>query len=282
MDKASRVRRRRRPFTTTTATASSLHDSLTTIDNGDNGDQATFPFDLLKPHWQTNPVLMRHALTKSSATSLCSWDDILDLALDEDSESSARLIRHIPGQLDSFDLQLAPFGKTTKRAFHKNKPKYCNDSCQQTILVNDADRYLPALADWMDSSFNALLPRWRRDDAQVSLAHTGGGIGPHVDQYDVLLLQVSGQREWRIDTTMRLWPQQEQELLIPDLNVRILKQPTKNDNDTGSDGDEDSRYTRIVLEPGDCLYLPPRVVHWGTALSDQCTTLSVGMYIRIK
>ena len=247
------------PLTTT------LVHSLTTIDNDSNDDAASFPFHLLKSHWQVNPVLIRKAFTKT--WSIFSWDDVLDMAFDDDTESSARLIRHVPGQLDSFDLQLAPFDKRVQRAFHKSKPKL-SKTYKQTILVNDVDRSISSLADWLDDSFGS-LPRWRRDDAQVSLAHTGGGIGPHVDQYDVLLMQVSGQREWLIDAQERLSPQQEQNRLIPDLSVRILQQPT-NDNE--------DRYTRIVLEPGDCLYLPPRVVHWGTALSDQCITLSVGTY----
>ncbi|MFO1298520.1 MAG: cupin domain-containing protein [Rubrivivax sp.] len=31
----------------------------------------------------------------------------------------------------------------------------------------------------------------------VSWASDGGGVGPHVDAYDVFLLQVSGRRRWR-------------------------------------------------------------------------------------
>jgi 50S ribosomal protein L16 3-hydroxylase len=50
--------------------------------------------------------------------------------------------------------------------------------------------------------------------------------------------------------------------LVPDISVSILK------------GDYD--YSELLLEPGDVLYLPPRVVHWGTSLSDDCMTISVG------
>ena len=31
-----------------------------------------------------------------------------------------------------------------------------------------------------------------------SYASDGGGVGPHIDSYDVFLLQVAGRRRWRI------------------------------------------------------------------------------------
>src|SRR6185437_11852169 len=42
------------------------------------------------------------------------------------------------------------------------------------------------------------LPSWRIDDVMVSYAEPGGGVGAHVDQYDVFLLQGLGQRHWAI------------------------------------------------------------------------------------
>src|SRR2546425_9477423 len=40
-------------------------------------------------------------------------------------------------------------------------------------------------------------PQARLDDVMVSFATRGGGVGPHVDSYDVFLLQASGRRRWR-------------------------------------------------------------------------------------
>ena len=34
-----------------------------------------------------------------------------------------------------------------------------------------------------------VVPCWRLDDLMVSYATEGGGIGPHVDNYDVFLIQ---------------------------------------------------------------------------------------------
>ena len=43
----------------------------------------------------------------------------------------------------------------------------------------------------------AFLPFARLDDLMVSYAAPGGGVGPHVDSYDVFLLQGFGRRRWR-------------------------------------------------------------------------------------
>jgi 50S ribosomal protein L16 3-hydroxylase len=42
------------------------------------------------------------------------------------------------------------------------------------------------------------VPQARLDDVMVSYATRGGGVGPHVDSYDVFLLQGPGRRRWRI------------------------------------------------------------------------------------
>ncbi|GKY98692.1 hypothetical protein MPSEU_000825500 [Mayamaea pseudoterrestris] len=255
--------------------------AVATIDFNDSSHDEPFHVICLEPYWQQEPVLIRNAVPQNNAAVYSTsfqwpffdWNDILRIAMDEETQDSARLVKHIPGKLNSFDLELAPFDKSVLKHFSTKTTSAATKKYKQTLLVNDVDRHVPALANWMDDCFSKQrnenewsLPRWRRDDAQVSLAHVGGGIGPHVDQYDVLLFQASGQREWLIDASRRLTVREEVKQLIPDLSVRILQQPSTDNNN----------YTRIMLQPGDCLYLPPRVVHWGTAQSDQCMTLSIG------
>ena len=64
-------------------------------------------------------------------------------------------------------------------------------------MVNDIDRFYPPLADWIHDTYH-FLPHWRMDDGQISLAEQSGGIGPHVDNYDVFLIQMSGTRAWQV------------------------------------------------------------------------------------
>ena len=57
-----------------------------------------------------------------------------------------------------------------------------------TILVQEVDRHIPRMADIWQKYFD-FIPSWRRDDIMVSYAAPGGGIGAHVDSYDVFLVQ---------------------------------------------------------------------------------------------
>ena len=57
-----------------------------------------------------------------------------------------------------------------------------------TILVQEVDRHIPRMADIWQKYFD-FIPSWRRDDIMVSYAASGGGIGAHVDSYDVFLIQ---------------------------------------------------------------------------------------------
>lgn len=233
------------------------------------------PFDesMLEMYWGRYPLLIRGAFDPADATteSWPSWEEIVSLACynenDDDNEvdeyesgEMARLITHIPGQVNSFDVELGPFYKDALQSIMKN------DTAEKkwTILVNDVDHFIPAVSFWMNQKFS-FLPRWRRDDAQISLAGIGGGIGPHVDNYDVFLVQTSGKRKWVVLVDEMLPAQEEKDLLVPDIPVSILQLDQQKFS-----------MTEVILQEGDMLYLPPRVVHWGTATTCDCMTLSVG------
>jgi len=100
------------------------------------------------------------------------------------------------------------------------------------------------------------LPPWRLDDVMASYAAPGGSVGPHVDQYDVFLLQVEGQRRWQIGTFCDGSPVLRQDT---DLSLLANFEATQ----------------EWVLDPGDMLYLPPQLSHWGTAVTE-CVTFSIG------
>jgi 50S ribosomal protein L16 3-hydroxylase len=88
----------------------------------------------------------------------------------------------------------------------------------------------------------------------ISHAVPGGGVGPHVDSYDVFLLQGEGRRRWRIG-------RQAERALKPNLPLKILARFRPEAD--------------CVLDPGDMLYLPPEVAHDGVAI-DTCSTYSIG------
>jgi 50S ribosomal protein L16 3-hydroxylase len=226
--------------------------------------------------WGRQPLLLKGAFPvsdseeESSGSALPSWHEIIELACcaaNEDDREMAeslacRLIQHKPEHLGSFTVEFGPFEDIKEL----DSLLRCNDNeSASTLVLNDVDRWIPDLSDWMDSQFD-FLPRWRRDDAQVSLAATGGGIGAHVDNYDVFLIQTSGRRDWEVGLGP-ITVQQEFDNLVEPSQVRILDL---------TDIATSINTVKLQLQPGDCLYLPPRFIHRGTATSDDCVTLSVG------
>mmetsp|Transcript_11217 Transcript_11217/g.27576 ORF Transcript_11217/g.27576 Transcript_11217/m.27576 type:complete len:547 (-) Transcript_11217:54-1694(-) len=194
-----------------------------------------------------------------------SWEEVVDIAADDDSES--RIISHIPGDHASFDLQWGPLTVKDTRVW-LSKPSTSNENRRkETLVVNDIDRFYPPLADWMHDTFR-FLPNWRMDDGQISLAEHGGGIGPHVDNYDVFLVQMSGTRTWQVGRRT-ISAQEERDNTIDGLDVRVLS-----DRNVGVRDEQEME--KWIVYPGDLLYLPPRVPHCGTSLSSDCMTLSVG------
>jgi len=189
------------------------------------------------------------------------WEEIKTLASNEDAES--RWITHTPNDDSSWTLDLGPFDSVdvddALSSTHRTKSTFedtldVDETIRSTLIVNDVDRFVPSLFNWIHDNFS-FIPHWRRDDGQVSLAHEGGGIGPHVDEYDVFLIQMAGVRRWELGNRfITVVEELEGDLLIKNLDVRIIR------NWDAEKGEA------MVLYPGDVLYLPPRIAHCGTAL----------------
>src|SRR6202162_2893557 len=134
----------------------------------------------LSKYWQKKPLLVRQAL--GGFRGLLSRAELFALAGRDDVES--RLVRHARGR---WTLAQGPF----RAADLKNLPPR-----DWTVLVPGVYLHFPA-ADALLRRF-AFIPYARLDDVMVSYAAPGGGVGPHVDSYDVFLLQGEGRRRWRI------------------------------------------------------------------------------------
>ncbi|CAN0426862.1 unnamed protein product, partial [Ectocarpus sp. 8 AP-2014] len=88
-----------------------------------------------------------------------------------------------------------------------------------TLLVNEVNRHVPEVSDLlMNFQF---IPSWRVDDVMVSYAPKGGSVGPHLDNYDVFLLQGAGKRLWSIEDSFASG-EEEEERLVKDIDVRVL------------------------------------------------------------
>ncbi|WXT99956.1 MAG: 50S ribosomal protein L16 3-hydroxylase [Catillopecten margaritatus gill symbiont] len=195
----------------------------------------------LKEYWQKKPLLIKQALP--NFISPMPADELAGLALEEEFES-----RLITGSTKSQDWSLRN-GAFTEQDF-TNLPAQ-----DWTLLVQGVDRYIDEVHDLIQH-FD-FIPRWRFDDVMISYAAKGGSVGPHFDHYDVFLLQGSGKRRWHLSSKNC-----EMDNYLDDAPLRIMNTfPVEQTFD---------------VEPGDVLYVPPKIAHHGVSLDDNCTTLSFG------
>lgn len=195
------------------------------------------PREFLEKYWQKQPLLIRGAFADLEPP--LSAAELAGLACEDGVESRLVLqTRKAPG----WQLKHGPF----KRQDFRRLPK-----SRWTLLVQDVDKHVPAAAELLEPF--RFIPDWRIDDLMISYAADGGSVGPHVDAYDVFLLQAQGMRRWDISSR----PHAEADGL-----------PLKQVKDFET---EES----FLLMPGDMLYLPPGIAHHGIAFGE-CMTCSIG------
>lgn len=194
----------------------------------------------LAEYWQQKPLLIRQALP--GFESPLSPDELAGLSLEDEVESRIILENH---QGAPWQLRKGPFDDSTYQELPESN---------WTLLVQALDLFIPELSE-LRQQFQ-FLPDWRLDDIMASFAVDGGSVGPHYDHYDVFLLQAYGKRHWQIGQNCNEKSQQ-----LDGTPLNILQ--------------DFNCLESHVLEPGDILYLPPKVAHWGIAQGD-CITYSVG------
>ncbi|MDF2490906.1 MAG: transcription factor jumonji, jmjC [Pseudomonas sp.] len=195
--------------------------------------------EFLRDYWQKKPLLVRQAFPDFESP--IDGDELAGLALEEEVE--ARLV--IEHGERPWELRRGPFAEDTFASLPER---------DWTLLVQAVDQFVPEVAELLESF--RFLPSWRIDDIMISYAAPGGSVGPHFDNYDVFLLQGQGKRNWKIGQVC-----DSDSPLIEHADLRIL-----------ADFEQSGEWT---LEPGDMLYLPPRLAHYGVA-EDDCLTYSVG------
>jgi 50S ribosomal protein L16 3-hydroxylase len=190
----------------------------------------------LREHWQKRPLLVRGAFPAFADP--LSAQEVLALAQSPDAES--RVVKRAGPY---WSLTHGPFS----RAELERHPRK-----DWTVLVQDTNHFSDRAAALL-ARFS-FVPHARVDDLMVSYAVPGGTVGPHVDSYDVFLIQGMGRRRWQVSRQRDL-------AFVPGLDLRILARFKPEQE--------------WVLEPGDMLYLPPDMAHYGIAESE-CLTWSVG------
>jgi 50S ribosomal protein L16 3-hydroxylase len=195
------------------------------------------PAQFMRRHWQKKPLLVRGAwpeaappLTRAALFALAAREDVETRLIVRDGRA--------------WSLRRGPL---PRRALPPVSAPHWTLLVQGLDLHNDA-------AHALLSRFR-FVPDARLDDLMLSYASAGGGVGPHLDSYDVFLVQVAGRRRWR-------WGRCPQPRLRQGVPLKLLARFEPTDDE--------------VLDTGDLLYLPPGWAHEGTAVGGDCMTASVG------
>jgi 50S ribosomal protein L16 3-hydroxylase len=189
----------------------------------------------VRRHWQRKPLLVRG----TGEGAFIDHRRLFALAADRDVES-----RLVVRRDREWTLEHGPIA--TRQRPPMSQPGW-------TLLVQGVDLHVQAAHDLLHRF--AFLSWARLDDVMVSFASEGGGVGAHVDAYDVFLLQLEGRRRWRVGPVdAPRWQRG-----VP---LKLLSNFVPTDE--------------WVLEPGDMLYVPPGWGHDGEGVGPRCITASVG------
>ena len=203
--------------------------------------------------WQKKPLLMKNALGDGFECPLDA-NELAGLALED--EFSSRLMRDGDEENKKWTLEVGPFAEETLQ----NLP----DDAPWSLVINELDSKISAMRDIV-ADFFPQFPRWRISDVQASVSSENGGVGAHSDNFDVFLIQAIGNKLWSIADNEEYWPERD-ESFVPGQDVHILKDFVADDS--------------FLVEPGDVLYLPPRIAHHGLGKprkKNACSvTLSLG------
>ncbi len=187
------------------------------------------PEQFLKEYWQKKPLLIKGAF--KDFTDPIDANELAGLAMESEIES-----RIIANQNNQWQVEQGPFDSFDK--FGEQN---------WTLLVqavNNWSRDTQALLTAVD-----FIPQWRIDDVMVSFSTPNGGVGAHLDQYDVFIIQGEGKRRWQVGA-----PDSSLKQLLPHPDLKQI-----------------SEFVPVIdeiTEAGDLLYIPPNHPHNGVSIEN--------------
>ena len=182
----------------------------------------------LSDYWQQKPLLIKAGFAHFS--DLIEPEILAGLA--QEAEVDSRVIENRGGQ---WQVSHGPFASYDQ----------FGDS-DWTLLVQSVNEWMPEIHALLEPF--RFLPDWRLDDVMISFAVPGGSVGPHLDQYDVFIIQGEGQRHWQVGERVK-----QANEFRPHADLKQLQDPFVPIIDA-------------VLEAGDILYIPAGCPHHGVAL----------------
>lgn len=195
------------------------------------------PEQFMREYWQKKPLLIKNGFSNFKDT--LSADELAGLSMEQEIES--RIISH--SNFNDWQVKHGPF---------EDFNQFGEENW--TLLVQ-------AVNNWSEQTHQLLtpfkfLPNWRIDDVMVSFSTPNGGVGAHLDQYDVFIVQGSGKRRWQVGL-----PDETLEQLLPHPDLKQVSPFIA--------------LIDVITEPGDILYIPPNHPHNGIAL-ENAMNFSIG------
>ncbi|ASM50134.1 hypothetical protein PESP_a2119 [Pseudoalteromonas espejiana DSM 9414] len=190
----------------------------------------------LNQFWQKKPLLIKQGFTDFQDP--IEAEELAGLAMEESTES--RIVTNHNNDWQAYQGPFEDFEKLTQQ--------------HATLLVQAVDHWHSDAAQLLEPF--RFIPNWRIDDLMISYSTPKGGVGPHLDQYDVFIIQGEGKRHWRVglpDATLKQFAQNKKLLQVEQFEAVI----------------------DCILEPGDILYIPPGCPHEGYAI-ENALNYSVG------
>lgn len=182
--------------------------------------------EFLQKYWQKRPVVLRKAF--KNFVDPISADELAGLAME--SEIDSRLVSQPNGHWQAANGPFESYDHLGEKGW--------------SLLVQSVNHWhIPSAA--LVTPFQK-LPYWRFDDLMISFSVPDGGVGPHIDNYDVFIIQGMGRRCWRVGEALPL----KQYCPHPALLHVEPFDPIIDE----------------ILEPGDILYIPPGFPHDGYTL----------------
>lgn len=195
------------------------------------------PEKFLAEYWQKKPLIIKQAFTNFQDP--IPADELAGLAMESEIES--RIV-----SVDSegnWQVDHGPFEDFSQYG-----------ESQWTLLVQAVNNWSRPTHELL-SPF-AFIPSWRIDDVMVSFSTPDGGVGAHLDQYDVFIIQGSGKRRWQVGA-----PDKSLSTLLPHPDLKQVSsfQPIIDE----------------ITEAGDLLYIPPNHPHNGVSIENS-VNFSIG------
>ncbi|WOT06514.1 ribosomal protein uL16 3-hydroxylase [Shewanella youngdeokensis] len=181
----------------------------------------------LTDYWQQKPLVIKNAFPDFKE--IISPDELAGLACEEEVSS-----RVVVTKDNNWQICQGPFEDYDK----------FGDSHWQ-LLVQALNHWHPDSANFIDAF--RFIPDWRFDDLMASFATPGGGVGAHIDNYDVFIIQGDGERRWTVGNKGQYAP--------------------KNNDPTTPLIEGFTPIIDVVLKKGDMLYIPPGYPHQGQTLT---------------